>query len=549
MSLLRAHRLRLSLLWATFAAAALATGFGVFRLYDTVRSEIRDQSGRALREETEKARDRVLAYTEEARRSIIAELAGFHVDGLGRALRQWDDANEVITGTFQWEAARGFFASGEFPPGADGPEEIATRWRQFREWRAANPAATARESGADGAIQTREYRTLDNPTFAPAGLGYQAENLDVLAYDGRVVDPWAGWAGRADRRDAAWLIWYQAGPDAAVRGCFVDVGPMVSRLRGELGEQRLAQIELVPASPDGPARGGAVVALAGEGLPGWALVASPGQVFLEKESSALFAVVTVALLFGVFLLGVGWLAVYSRREARDAERKTTFVSQVSHELRTPLTSIRMFADMLATPGLPEEKRTRYAGTISRESQRLAALIERLLAFNALDKGKLAISVDQVEVCELVKETLDETDGVLRTAGMRAETELPGSPVMASADRSTLKQALLNLLDNATKYARNGGIVRVVLENGADVVRLRVSDRGPGIPPEVRARLFEPFVQGGRSLSDKPSGVGLGLSIARGMLRAAGGDLVLLSSNEGASFEIRLAADRPANSPS
>jgi signal transduction histidine kinase len=534
-------------LWATFAAAALATGFGVFRLYDTVRSEIRDQSRRALREETVKARDRVLTYTDEARRTIIAELAAFHVDGLSRSLRQWDEANEIITGTFQWEAGRGFLPDSGFPAGLTEREELAVLWRQFRVWRAENPAATRRDFATSGRFQIVALRTLDNPAFAAGELGYQAENLDILAYGGRAVDPWAGWGGRFDDGDAPWVIWYQAGPDAAVRGCFVDVRPIVKQLQDEFADRRLARIDLVAAREDQIPAVTPQAAIRLAGLPAFSLTGAPGQVFLEKESSARFSAVTVALLFSVFLVGVAWLVIYSRREARDAERKTTFVSQVSHELRTPLTSIRMFADMLATPGLSDEKRTRYAGTISRESQRLGALIERLLTFNALEKGRLAISVAPIDVGGVVRETLAESEGLLRSAGMRVEEAFPTGVVMARGDRSVIKQALLNLLDNATKYARGGGVVRVVLENGADVVQLRVTDCGPGIPPEVRARLFEPFVQGGRSLTDKPSGVGLGLSIARGMLRAAGGDLVLLSSDGGASFEIRLPIDRPANS--
>jgi signal transduction histidine kinase len=203
----------------------------------------------------------------------------------------------------------------------------------------------------------------------------------------------------------------------------------------------------------------------------------------------------------------------------------------------------MFADMLANPALPDEKRIRFAATISRESRRLGDLIGQLLAFNALERGGDAVARVPVDVAALARQTLEEMEATLRPAGMRAESALPREPALALTDPSMLKQALLNLIDNAVKYARDGGIVSITLagsgENG--FVRLRVADAGPGVPSAMRERIFEPFVQGGPILTDKSPGVGLGLSIARGMLRRAGGDLVLLDSRPGATFEIRLPA--------
>jgi signal transduction histidine kinase len=117
-------------------------------------------------------------------------------------------------------------------------------------------------------------------------------------------------------------------------------------------------------------------------------------------------------------------------------------------------------------------------------------------------------------------------------------DLPTASVFAVTDQSTLKQALLNLLDNAAKYAA-GGSVQIKLTENATSVLVTVHDRGPGIPSAIRDRLFEPFVQGGQTLTNKSPGVGLGLSLARGMLRQVGANLVLLESSHGAAFEIRL----------
>lgn len=226
--------------------------------------------------------------------------------------------------------------------------------------------------------------------------------------------------------------------------------------------------------------------------------------------------------------------------------KDDFISTVTHELRTPLTSIRMFADMLAAPHLPEEKRQKFAGTISRESRRLGGLIERLLAFNALERGKPAGPLAPVDVAALAAETLDEIGAALAECGMRLERELPPDALLVTTDHDAVKQALINLLDNAAKYARDGGVVRVALRAQAARVILSVSDRGPGIPRAQRARVFEPFAQGGAgALTDQAAGLGLGLSIARGLLRRAGGDLVLAHGDSGAVFEIHLPITPPS----
>jgi signal transduction histidine kinase len=526
-------RSRPLLLWSVFALAAAATGLAVHRLYQTAQQEIIAQSERALLQERTKILGRVQDYTEEVRRSTITELASFHVDGLGPALRQWDEANEIITGTFQWDPARGFPADYAIPTGGPTRNELAQLWREFRTWRGLHPAAVSLDATKIGTFQTLAYRTLDNPALPAGDLGYQSENLDILTHAGRRADPWAGWAASDTQPDAPWIFWYQAGPDDAVRGCFVDVRPIVRQLRSEITDTAYARLNFVPATQAEP------TAALLPGLPAYRLTADHGDVFHQKESRTRFTALITALLFGLFLVGAIALTLYTRRESRDAERKITFVTQVSHELRTPLTSIRMFADMLAEPALADTKRIKFAGTISTESQRLGALIERLLAFNALEKNGKKTTCVVLDVAAIARDTVEEMGTTLRTAGLTAELDLPAAPVFALSDHTTLKQALLNLLDNAVKYARKGKIVQIKLTSAADFVSLRVTDHGPGVTRAMRDRIFEPFVQGGQTLTNKAPGVGLGLSIARGMLRQAGADLVLLDTAPGATFEIRL----------
>ena len=525
-------RHRLLLLWMVLAVAACAVALIFLRLYTTARDEIAARSASAVAQERARAVELVTRYAEEIRRTTVAELAAFHVDGLERALRRWDEANESVVGTFVWDPQRETAAQA-VPNGALQQDGLPVLVRHLREWRAAHPGVEAPPALHHATFRTAAYRMRGNPLFDAAALGYQEENLELLAQAGRTVDPWAGWAGNLADPTAPWTFWYQPGPDAPVRVCFVDVGPIVARLRAELAVGGKARVALEPwASREDKGEVGA-------GLPAYRLVVAPDETMRARAGDTRLAAIVGALLLGLFL-GVGvLLTVQTRRSAREAERRITFVAQVSHELRTPLTSIRMFADLLSGPVVDDAKRERFAGRIGEESRRLGALIERLLAFNALEKGTRKVECTAVDVAAVVREIAEEMSGPLGAVGLTLAPDLPAGLPPAHSERSTIKQALINLLDNAAKYAPHSGAVAVMLRADGKSLRLVVADRGPGIPAAIRGRVFEPFVQGGRTLTDKSPGVGLGLSIARGLLRQTGGDLVLLDSAAGSVFEIRL----------
>jgi len=534
-------RSRLIGLWILFLLTAAATGAAIHRLYARASAEVAAQGEGALRQARAEALERIRVFTDETRRAIITELAGFHTDGLGGALRRWDAANELITGTFEWGAPHGWVGHGSAAPSDPAWESAVTLWREFQVWRQQHPAAFRREAFASGPFLAEAWRTLETPEFPASALRYQAENLDLLRDGGQHADPWAGWAGNQREAAAPWIFWYRAGPDSAVRGCLVDVAPLVRRLQEEISGGEHAILRLVPVA-GAPAGSGGIA-----GLPGYALAAELGGVYADKAAAVRMDALVTGLLCALFLLGVAGLMVYTRRESRDAGRKVNFVTQVSHELRTPLTSIRMFADMLGTPELPEGKRLKFADNIAKESARLSLLIERLLAFNTLEKGGRVVAVGRLEVGPVIEEVASEMAAALAAAGLSPRIELPAGPLVALADHSTLKQALLNLLENAAKYAPGSGEVVISVRAEAGAVFIRVVDAGPGLPAAIRPHLFEPFVQGGQTLTTKSPGVGLGLSLARGLLRQIGGDLTHVTAATGAVFEIRLPLAPPVSS--
>jgi signal transduction histidine kinase len=252
----------------------------------------------------------------------------------------------------------------------------------------------------------------------------------------------------------------------------------------------------------------------------------------------LLAIVVVAILAGGTLLS--WQA---QRHMAEALQKTSFVSNISHELKTPLTSIRMYAELLGEGRVKDPgKITKYLQVIAVESQRLTRLVNNVLDFSRLEQGKKKYRVESLDCADFVRRFLETHRLRLAEAGLKVSAELPAEPVWLFADRDALEQVLLNLVDNVIKYAAEGGELQITLERQGDHWRLAVMDRGPGIAPRHRVRIFERFYRVDDSLTASQPGSGLGLSIARRLLRDLGGELTFEPRVGGGScFVARLPA--------
>jgi len=257
----------------------------------------------------------------------------------------------------------------------------------------------------------------------------------------------------------------------------------------------------------------------------------------------------VSLAAGVVAVGLALagLAVYfyreNTREMREAAQRITFVNQVSHELKTPLTNIRMYAELLEA-GLSdedEEVRRRLDIVVS-ESQRLSRLIGNILSFSRKQRHELALHLRRDVVDEVVEAVLEHFRPSLRAHGIDVTLDAQARrPVQL--DRDALEQILGNLFNNVEKYAASGGAVNVRTRQQTGHTVVTVADRGPGIPPAQRERIFLPFHRISSKLTDGVAGTGIGLSIARDLARLHGGDLVVLPTDEGAAFELRIATPR------
>ncbi|MDD2742393.1 MAG: sensor histidine kinase [Rhodocyclaceae bacterium] len=218
--------------------------------------------------------------------------------------------------------------------------------------------------------------------------------------------------------------------------------------------------------------------------------------------------------------------------------KDDFISTVTHELRTPLTSIRALSEMLhEDPRMELSDRKRFLGIIVSETVRLTRLINQILDMAKLESGRAEWTTSEVDVREVIRESMDSLEQLFREKGVMLTGELPETCPLVMADRDRLTQVMINLLSNAVKFVPGEtGKVHVRLSADTERVRIVVGDNGPGLTADECNVIFEKFRQGGNTMTDKPQGTGLGLPISRQIVEYFGGNLWVESEpGAGANF--------------
>ena len=258
------------------------------------------------------------------------------------------------------------------------------------------------------------------------------------------------------------------------------------------------------------------------------------------------------LLLGLVVLTAGLLVgalVQLRRQQQLARLRTDFVSGVSHELRTPLTQIRLFAELLQDDDLRNDaERRRAARVVDQEARRLTYLVENVLAFSRGARRASHVSPERSDVAAEVRDTLDVAAPVAAARGVTVKTRLDDGAV-AFVDRNALRQIVLNLLDNAVKYGPPGQTVIVGARAVGDTVRFWMEDQGPGIPPDERERIFEPYHRLRRDAESAVGGSGIGLAVVHDLVTLHGGRVWAEPGNErGTRFVVELPVHGPDGEP-
>jgi signal transduction histidine kinase len=273
-------------------------------------------------------------------------------------------------------------------------------------------------------------------------------------------------------------------------------------------------------------------------LPYWEtaiLLRSPEEFQRQIESSRYLMTLMIISLGILVLAGITTIYQLSSRALRRGQQRVSFVTNVSHELKTPLTSIRLYSEML-TRGFQDdaEKVARYSSYISSESQRLTRLINNVLDFAKLEKGTKVLNLAPVDLNRLAREIHADLTPEYTAEGVDFSVETLDEEALVQADREAIVQVVLNLLSNSLKYSQDKKKITLSVEKNAGGFSLTVKDRGMGIPRKHRKKIFREFYRVDDSITSAAGGTGLGLPIARNIMRNHGGDLIYTPHTEGGS---------------
>jgi signal transduction histidine kinase len=397
-------------------------------------------------------------------------------------------------------------------------------------------------------------------------FGQRVDTLDAAAYQQNVgaAELYANIKTRAPNQPQISLL--ATGGAGLVK---IFVGPMKWRTVSIAGEQALVALREVCTprgsvlqgflvSPKGIANFLKTARLPAKFLPGRpqheyqaavSISDDPWRVAIDVTAAAVFAHQQAADLrrtfFTVFIggvatavlcgLGVVWIVWQTERLAR---QRSQFAASAAHELRTPLAGLRIYSEMLAT-GLGDPSKSRdYAHRIAMEADRLGRVVANVLGFTRLERGMHTLQPSEGDIADVVRESVTRQKPALEAAGARLETQIADHLPSVRFDHDAVAQIVQNLLDNAEKHTRQATdrTLRLSLSRDNGAVKLTVRDHGPGVPPELRRRLFVAFARG--SNDDAPAGIGLGLTLVKALAEQQGASVGYADADGGgAEFSV------------
>ncbi len=371
---------------------------------------------------------------------------------------------------------------------------------------------------------------LSTPAPQPPPLDVQNAAQTILVNDGPMQAVWYGDALILARR-----VWVDK--TEYVQGCWLDWPALCDSLLRSVGDL-LPQARLQPMAGGGSASPGLrLAALPVQLVPGTvdAETVRPASLLKTSLAVAWVGVLVAALAAGVLL----------HKAVSLSERRGAFVSAVTHELRTPLTTFLLYTEMLAEGMVPDEaKRRDFVRVLRREAERLDHLVRNVLAYSRLERNRPSVTFERGRTQDLLGRCSERVVSRAQEAGLSLNIDITTEvqELEIRTDVSAVEQILFNLVDNAAKYAVSApdALVEITAARSGRHLVIAVRDHGPGIPEDVRKRLFRPFSKSAVQAARSAPGVGLGLALSRRLARSLGGDLSLDTSiTPGARFLLRL----------
>lgn len=292
----------------------------------------------------------------------------------------------------------------------------------------------------------------------------------------------------------------------------------------------------------------------------WRVQVSPQaseEIAARVQNRRMLEMTMIALSAIVIIVGAIAIILVSEKERRISALKSEFVANVSHELKTPLALVRMFAEMLQSGRVQNDgKRREYLDIIVRESERLSALIENVLDFARLERGRGSYEFAEGDVGDAVVRAANVYRYRAERDSVRLVVEVEPDLPRAQIDERAIQLAVVNLVDNALKYAPGGEEILVRASSAKGAVQVDVVDRGPGVPIDERQRIFERFVRLASRPNDAPvRGSGIGLALVKHIAESHGGRAWVSSSTDredgstGSTFSFSIPAAGPGVSVS
>ncbi|MBC8441041.1 MAG: HAMP domain-containing histidine kinase [Deltaproteobacteria bacterium] len=543
--------------WALFLVPTLIMAIIAFKLLSHEQDRISQSALHALSERAKTISETIHLTVEAVQENLTQSLLVIDQDDLKKNLIKWEETNPLVRNVFVYKKDQNL----EYPiRGLEStPEErlFIARYDSLFSGRIKfdfNEDPLRDESKIKGAedsysgssrydsAPTKQIESSRQKLVALSRVAQKAPALEqqaifLEAKDQEFLEK-SGWIPWFSENSLYILGWVQKFKDGPVYGVELEIMTLLSRLVVDFPELSEKGTALVLVDGNGnfmhqsgtwvtdPEDKPVAVIFISSLLPHWQIA-----VFVDDKgfgASRGFLYVSVILL-GIFIAAIisGGLLLtrLTLKNMKDARQKTSFVSSVSHELKTPLTSIRMYAELLLLKRIKDENKTQtYLSVIVNESGRLTRLINNVLDFGKLEQGKKTYQMTGFEMDRFLLQMICAHSIRIENQGLEIITQVEEGEYHVRTDKDAIEQVVLNLLDNALKYAGQGKFIKFVLKKEDTFILLKICDDGPGIPSAQQKMIFEKFHRVDNSLTSKQPGSGLGLSIARQILRDLKGDL-------------------------
>lgn len=253
------------------------------------------------------------------------------------------------------------------------------------------------------------------------------------------------------------------------------------------------------------------------------------------------------IFLGILIFGFTYTILSFLKQKKLSEMKTDFVNNMTHEFKTPIATISLASEMLMKPQVSgaEDRIRKYAGIIYDENLRLKNQVEQVLRIAVLDKGKISLKLQKVDLHEIIPQSVRNFNLIIRERNGVIKTNLLASNSFVVADRMHIENMLTNLLDNADKYSPGAPEITVSTRNSETGIFIQVQDKGIGISTENHKHIFKKMFRVHTGNVHDVKGFGLGLYYVKTMAEAHGGYIRLSSeAGKGSSFELYLPFIQP-----